>query len=135
MQKTMAACYFAPKLALKRKQTRICFSTSIPEKKNEKHVCTVCSKVFQRLDTLNIHARRHASSIKAFKCTEANCTNTFSSLNKLRKHKATHTTLEEDPKLKCHVCSKVFRTKSAIRSHMKRTHNLGFHEHGGGYEQ
>ena len=81
----------------------------------------MCSKVFSRKDSLNLHFRTH-NGIKPFKCEH--CTKGFSQKSSVTKHLRRHT----DAKLfKCSFCLKEFSLRDTCARH-QRSHSVAEEE-------
>ena len=84
------------------------------------HPCTLCSRSFQRIKSLQMHMRSHNVPDFAIKkhhiCRF--CGRTFTETGNLRRHVRTHT--GEKP-YKCKACGKHFSERGNLRKHM-RTH-------------
>jgi hypothetical protein len=65
IQRAMTVCYFTPKMNVIRKRNRLYFRVGVkPKNPGIRHICKICSKEFQRLDTLNVHKRIHLIGLR-----------------------------------------------------------------------
>lgn len=81
------------------------------QSRDERHVCLLCGKNFNRLANLRIHQRCHTGE-KPYTCSH--CGRRFSHSGNLQKHKRVHT--GERP-YRCPQCSKSFCQSSHLKKH------------------
>lgn len=81
------------------------------QSRDERHVCLLCGKNFNRLANLRIHQRCHTGE-KPYTCSH--CGRRFSHSGNLQKHKRVHT--GERP-YQCPQCSKSFCQSSHLKKH------------------
>ncbi|XP_058830509.1 zinc finger protein 93-like [Topomyia yanbarensis] len=80
--------------------------------------CTVCQKSYKTKYILQTHrARVHGiEKSKRFRCDQ--CDACFYKSSQLKDHRETHV------KLECHICQQVLSTKTALRKHLSRIHEI-----------
>ncbi|GAA6069715.1 zinc finger protein 91-like [Tachysurus ichikawai] len=81
------------------------------QSREERHICLLCGKNFNRLANLRIHQRCHTGE-KPYTCSH--CGRRFSHSGNLQKHKRVHT--GERP-YQCPQCSKSFCQSSHLKKH------------------
>lgn len=94
----------------------------VPENINENSEfakCLLCDKMFQSIETLNIHIRTH--NTRRYECTE--CGKGFSQLRNYKYHISVHRGSKEFA-AHCPECNKVFNDKGYLSSHLKIHRNL-----------
>ena len=80
-----------------------------------------CGRTFKHASQRIIHVRKAHTGERPFKCKFEGCEKAFYSSGDLRAHMRTHS--GERP-YKCHLCSKSFRTRNALKTHVKSLHTL-----------
>ena len=89
--------------------------------------CTACEKTYGRKDCLRKHYKRKhmdiAKKYETFPCNQ--CDNSYSSRDKLTRHKIQHTAADGKP-FRCEECPERFSRKDAMVRHVKRQHNISW---------
>ena len=80
-----------------------------------------CGRTFKHASQRIIHVRKAHTGERPFKCKFEGCEKAFYSSGDLRAHMRTHS--GERP-YKCHICPKSFRTRNALKTHVKSLHTL-----------
>ena len=82
----------------------------------KKFKCSICFKVFGKESTV----KRHISQVHMYKCPF--CSMKFGHRHELKRHFISHEGKGKLPFFSCHICSKVFQTKSDVSSHISNVH-------------
>ena len=80
-----------------------------------------CGRTFNHASQRIIHVRKAHTGERPFVCKFEGCSKAFYSSGDLRAHMRTHS--GERP-YTCHVCGKGFRTRNALKTHVKSLHTL-----------
>ncbi len=95
--------------------------------KPNNYKCNECSETFLTMLNLDHHIRivhKHSSQSEIKKPMCVNCNFRFSSNQKYMQHteKKCQRRLKKSEALKCNICDKIMRYKSALERHMKKVH-------------
>ena len=82
------------------------------QSENRRYTCQYCSKTFQKMHYLRIHAKLHTTA-RPFDCVL--CKRTFKTKQCLKRHMISHS---EDKPYSCTICEKRFSNKDYLPTHM-----------------
>lgn len=78
-----------------------------------KYLCEHCGCNFVKHSNLKIHLRKHAQNNFKTRCTQ--CNKEFSHMSSFKKHNCTNSI--ELKTFVCHICGKLFKTKTNLKDH------------------
>jgi uncharacterized C2H2 Zn-finger protein len=84
----------------------------------KKFKCSTCFKAFGKESTV----KAHISQVHMYKCPF--CSMKFGHRSELKRHFISHEGKGKLPFFSCHICSKVFQTKSDVSSHISNVHEI-----------
>lgn len=79
--------------------------------------CDVCSAVFQSINSLSAHKKKHVNKDRILSCSV--CKKIFKKISHLKRHEMCH---EVNRPHKCLICSKSFKTERILNDHVN-AHN------------
>ncbi|KAH8304024.1 hypothetical protein KR018_005919 [Drosophila ironensis] len=86
--------------------------------------CSVCAEEFELEKRLLTHMQEHEGH-SLYHCTEPGCEATFNRYETLKQHEAEHA--KEGTRFVCNQngCSKIYRHRGSLQSHLRRAHEIG----------
>uniref|UniRef100_A0A1B0CV51 C2H2-type domain-containing protein n=2 Tax=Lutzomyia longipalpis TaxID=7200 RepID=A0A1B0CV51_LUTLO len=91
----------------------------------KKLICEFCGKFFANFSRLDQHQTCHMDT-KRYKCQFNGCNESFKWLSSYQRHKETHAEQKKEHlKFKCEMCMKSFLYLSNLRRHIANSHDTG----------
>ncbi|XP_055692913.1 zinc finger protein 595-like [Lutzomyia longipalpis] len=91
----------------------------------KKLICEFCGKFFANFSRLDQHQTCHMDT-KRYKCQFKGCNESFKWLSSYQRHKETHAEQKKEHlKFKCEMCMKSFLYLSNLRRHIANSHDTG----------
>uniref|UniRef100_A0A1B0DFG8 C2H2-type domain-containing protein n=1 Tax=Phlebotomus papatasi TaxID=29031 RepID=A0A1B0DFG8_PHLPP len=91
----------------------------------KKLICEFCGKFFANFSRLDQHQTCHMDT-KRYKCQYKGCNESFKWLSSYQRHKETHADKQKEHlKFKCDICMKSFLYLSNLRRHIANSHDTG----------